>query len=174
MQARFWRTSNRRLEKRAVVTDWPNCWERDQPGSLPNIPCCLESDGQLTLQDNNASFGLAPCVLPNAPLLQQLVRHGKPREVGERTGNDTEPSVFGRIEPECLVPTLGADDRLTGVILLGPRLSEESYSVEDRRLLAESRLKQQSSWKTYDSPGWRSASKRSDGPLWGRSLAKIG
>lgn len=42
---------------------------------------------------------------------------------------------FRPLEPECLVPLTGRDGRLLGLIVLGPRLSEEPYSGEDRRLL---------------------------------------
>ena len=38
--------------------------------------------------------------------------------------------------PECAVPIVGRDGRQLGALLLGPRLSEEPYSGEDRRLLA--------------------------------------
>ena len=45
--------------------------------------------------------------------------------------------LFGwRLTPECLVPILGRDSRLVGLIVLGPRLSEEPYSREDKQLLA--------------------------------------
>jgi sigma-B regulation protein RsbU (phosphoserine phosphatase) len=39
-------------------------------------------------------------------------------------------------QPECVVPILGRDGHQLGVLLLGPRLSEEPYSREDQRLLA--------------------------------------
>lgn len=39
-------------------------------------------------------------------------------------------------QPECLVAILGRDGRTLGVLMLGPRLSEEPYSGEDLRLLA--------------------------------------
>ena len=42
---------------------------------------------------------------------------------------------FRPLEPECLVPLSGRDGRLIGLVALGPRLSEEPYSGEDRRLL---------------------------------------
>jgi sigma-B regulation protein RsbU (phosphoserine phosphatase) len=93
-------------------------------------------DGPLALQGQHASSGLPPLLLPNAPLLQELVRHGEPWEVGEHTRSGTDLSIFGLTPPERLVPTLSGDGRLTGLVVLGPRLSEESYSVEDRRLLA--------------------------------------
>jgi len=39
-------------------------------------------------------------------------------------------------QPECLVAILGRDGQTLGVLMLGPRLSEEPYSGEDQRLLA--------------------------------------
>ncbi len=45
-------------------------------------------------------------------------------------------ALDGLPEAECRVPLLGRGERLTGVILLGERLSEEPYSREDRRLLS--------------------------------------
>jgi serine phosphatase RsbU (regulator of sigma subunit) len=40
-------------------------------------------------------------------------------------------------KPECLVPILGSrEGQLQGLLVLGPRLSEETYSREDKRLLA--------------------------------------
>ena len=38
-------------------------------------------------------------------------------------------------QPECIVPMLGRDGRQLGVLMLGPRLSEEPYSGEDQRQL---------------------------------------
>jgi sigma-B regulation protein RsbU (phosphoserine phosphatase) len=40
------------------------------------------------------------------------------------------------LDPQCVVPILGREARLLGVVALGPRLSDEPYSGEDRRLLA--------------------------------------
>ena len=45
---------------------------------------------------------------------------------------------FSMVEPlqcECIIPLPARDGRLVGVIVLGPRLSEEPYSREDKRLL---------------------------------------
>lgn len=42
----------------------------------------------------------------------------------------------GHLRGGCLAPMLGRDARLLGVIALGPRLSDEPYSAEDKRLLA--------------------------------------
>jgi sigma-B regulation protein RsbU (phosphoserine phosphatase) len=61
----------------------------------------------------------------------------------ERSADRTEQDVLdaGAFEPfrpheaECLVPLNGRDGRLIGLVVMGPRLSEEPYSGEDRRLL---------------------------------------
>jgi sigma-B regulation protein RsbU (phosphoserine phosphatase) len=39
------------------------------------------------------------------------------------------------LDLECIIPVPGRDGRLVGVVVLGPRLSEEPYSREDKRLL---------------------------------------
>ena len=39
------------------------------------------------------------------------------------------------LEAECVVPITGRDQRLMGMLVLGPRLSEEPYSGEDKQLL---------------------------------------
>jgi serine phosphatase RsbU (regulator of sigma subunit) len=44
--------------------------------------------------------------------------------------------VLAPLRPECLVPILGRDGRLVGLVVLGERLSEEPYSREDKHLLA--------------------------------------
>jgi sigma-B regulation protein RsbU (phosphoserine phosphatase) len=64
-----------------------------------------------------AAAGVAPPELQTirrtSPLLAELARQGG-----------------------CLVPILGRDGRMAGLLALGPRLSEEPYSGEDKRLLA--------------------------------------
>jgi sigma-B regulation protein RsbU (phosphoserine phosphatase) len=69
------------------------------------------------------------------PALVELARRGQPWDLtAEASANDV--SVLRALEPECLVPMLGRGGRLVGLLVLGPRLSEEPYSSEDRRLLA--------------------------------------
>ena len=46
-----------------------------------------------------------------------------------------ELGAFGPLAPECLVPILGRSSGLIGLLALGPRLSEEPYSGEDKHLL---------------------------------------
>jgi len=95
------------------------------------------SDGLLSLQRERGQSELEPVVSPDAPLLQDAGRRGEPFEIPPAQARDGPVrSVFGSIQPECLVPLLGGDGHLTGVVVLGTRLSEEPYSREDKRLLA--------------------------------------
>ncbi|MBM3779282.1 MAG: PDZ domain-containing protein [Acidimicrobiia bacterium] len=71
---------------------------------------------------------------PAAPWLVDLAGRSKPWEVPPASTTAT-PAVLRETQAECLVPILGRDGRLTGVIVLGPRISEEPYSGDDRRLL---------------------------------------
>ena len=45
-------------------------------------------------------------------------------------------SLVFALRPDCLVPILGREGRLAGLIVLGLRRSEEPYSREDKHLLA--------------------------------------
>jgi sigma-B regulation protein RsbU (phosphoserine phosphatase) len=72
-------------------------------------------DGNLTPLSGGASMA------PNAPLLVDLARTGEAREL---------PS-----NGQCIVPVLGRRQGLLGLLSLGPRLSDEPYSAEDKRLL---------------------------------------
>ena len=71
----------------------------------------------------------------DAPVLEELARRGEPCEVPGEFGGDVRSGLPGA-KAECLVPILGREGRLIGLIGLGPRLSEEPYSGEDKRLLA--------------------------------------
>ena len=66
------------------------------------------------------------------PLLHELAQRGRAWDVPP--GPDTS-SGLTPLTPECLVPILGRDSRLIGLVVLGPRLSEEPYSGEDKSLL---------------------------------------
>lgn len=66
------------------------------------------------------------------PLLHELAVRGKAWDVPQ--GSDTSVGS-NPLTPECLVPILGRDSRLIGLLVLGPRLSEEPYSGEDKNLL---------------------------------------
>jgi len=85
-------------------------------------------------------------VLPRDwPLLEELARHGRPWEVPPQNRMLVAAPFLpvalalqhlAALEAECLVPLLGRDQRLAGLLVIGPRMSEEPYSSEDKRLLA--------------------------------------
>jgi phosphoserine phosphatase RsbU/P len=71
------------------------------------------------------------------PELVELARSGKPWEVplgGQRDRPQIE--YLNGLDADCLVPLPGRKGDLFGLVVLGPRLSEEPYSGEDKRLLA--------------------------------------
>ncbi|HUK88671.1 MAG TPA: SpoIIE family protein phosphatase [Terriglobales bacterium] len=70
------------------------------------------------------------------PLLAELARRGQPWGVLAESEDLPGISLLSPLAPECLVPMPGRDGRSLGLLLLGPRLSEEPYSGEDKRLLA--------------------------------------
>jgi sigma-B regulation protein RsbU (phosphoserine phosphatase) len=81
--------------------------------------------------------GRGPEVVPRKlPLLEEVARRGKPWEC-PTDGAECEAarSAFAPLDPECLAPITGRSG-LLGLLVLGPRLSEEPYSREDKRLLA--------------------------------------
>jgi phosphoserine phosphatase RsbU/P len=65
------------------------------------------------------------------PLLADIAQRGKAWDVPQ----GPEALDAGPLAPECLVPILGRNSRLIGLLVLGPRLSEEPYSGEDKHLL---------------------------------------
>jgi sigma-B regulation protein RsbU (phosphoserine phosphatase) len=68
----------------------------------------------------------------NLPLLSEIAQRGKAWDVPQGTEPIGDP---GALTAECLVPILGRENTLIGMLVLGQRLSEESYSGEDKRLL---------------------------------------
>jgi sigma-B regulation protein RsbU (phosphoserine phosphatase) len=66
----------------------------------------------------------------------KLARRGKPWEVSGESLADVPAPLNFALKPDCLVPILGRDSRLAGLVVLGSRLSEEPYSREDKQLLA--------------------------------------
>ncbi|HVO10451.1 MAG TPA: SpoIIE family protein phosphatase [Vicinamibacteria bacterium] len=70
-----------------------------------------------------------------ASSLAQLAREDRPRSVGAQR-DDVTRSLLAALAPECLVPIVGREARLLGLVVLGQRLSEEPYARDDERLLA--------------------------------------
>jgi sigma-B regulation protein RsbU (phosphoserine phosphatase) len=92
------------------------------------------SDGQLSAASGSVPPGLQT-IPASQPMLAELARHGRPWEVSS-SGNPPQPFLLAPLQPDCLVPILGRDGRLVGLVVLGQRLSEEPYSREDKQLLA--------------------------------------
>jgi GAF domain-containing protein len=69
------------------------------------------------------------------PVLKHMQERGQPWEIVPSPVEAPALAVLQPLQPECLVPMLGRDGQLLGLAVLGPRLSEESYSSEDKRLL---------------------------------------
>jgi sigma-B regulation protein RsbU (phosphoserine phosphatase) len=70
------------------------------------------------------------------PVLVELTERGRAWEVTTSDLNDSEKLArLKPLHPDCLVPILDRSCRLIGLLVLGPRLSEEPYSGEDKQLL---------------------------------------
>jgi serine phosphatase RsbU (regulator of sigma subunit) len=93
------------------------------------------SEGSLRAVAGRAVPGLE--VIPAGhPVLVEIARRGQPWELPPlEEGGVGKLLLLGPLAADCLVPILGRDHRLIGLLLLGPRLSEEPYSGEDKRLL---------------------------------------
>jgi sigma-B regulation protein RsbU (phosphoserine phosphatase) len=95
----------------------------------------IGTSGELLATGRAVPAGLAS-LDANAPFLRELAVHRRAWDVPPP--NDPKlPRDFplAPLSPECLVPLLGHDGRLMGLLVLGQRLSEEPYSSEDKRLL---------------------------------------
>jgi sigma-B regulation protein RsbU (phosphoserine phosphatase) len=110
------------------------------PGALPaDAPVLKElalqaQPWELPLDDSVSAGSVAPVDLPQLAGLRAYLEQGTPPSAGESSG--ALLALLARAGAECLVPLVGRDSRLDGLVVLGPRLSEEPYSAEDFRLLA--------------------------------------
>jgi phosphoserine phosphatase RsbU/P len=102
-----------------------------------SIVVYLETDGNM-LSTTAAVVPPDISVLsPDDPLLLEIVYRGRPWEISNEDAESLpQPFLLGPLRPDCLVPVLGRDSRLVGLLVLGPLLSEEPYSREDKKLLA--------------------------------------
>ena len=99
------------------------------------LACYLESgNGRLA-----AISGTQPATLEtlavSAPVFVELARRGKAWEVPSDSASAEELTALAPLAPECLVPILGRENNLIGMLVLGQRRSEEPYSGEDKQLL---------------------------------------
>ena len=72
----------------------------------------------------------------NSPDLDVLALEGGPVVQGRNGDRARSFGALAALQAECVSPMLGRDERIAGLLALGPRLSEEPCSNEDRRLLA--------------------------------------
>lgn len=76
--------------------------------------------------------------LPVSPVqLVELARRGRPVLINPAQLAPNGPwASLAPLQPEALVPLVGRSRQVEGLLVLGPRLSDESYSGEDVALLA--------------------------------------
>ena len=97
--------------------------------------CYFESgNGRLAAISETLPATLEP-LSADAPVLVELARSGKAWEAPASFAGGEELAALAPLAPECLVPILGRENDLIGLVVLGQRLSEEPYSGEDKRLL---------------------------------------
>jgi sigma-B regulation protein RsbU (phosphoserine phosphatase) len=111
--------------------------ERFTPGPVPATMERLTTDAPVLheLARRGRPWELPPqeTPLPNLPQLAMLRAH---LEQAETRAHRDALGQLAPLAPECLVPILGRERGLTGLVVLGARLSEEPYSDEDEQLLA--------------------------------------
>jgi sigma-B regulation protein RsbU (phosphoserine phosphatase) len=74
---------------------------------------------------------------PDLDVVQAAARQARPWDVSEPVESEVVAgSVLAPLGPDCLVPVLGRGRGLVGLLVLGPRMSDEPYSREDKKLLA--------------------------------------
>lgn len=100
---------------------------------MPLVVYLLSAEGEMRAYAGNPPD--AESVLSQKErALGQLKDRNEPLEIDP---TNLRGSPLERLRAECLVPIRGSGDGdLQGLIVLGPRLSEEPYSTRDKRLLA--------------------------------------
>ena len=91
-------------------------------------------DGQLRAQTVQGAADPGP-LSPRLAWVRELAERKRPSEVSLSAGADGA-TVLQHLRAECVAPLVAMDGRVVGLLIMGPRLSEESYSGEDTRLLA--------------------------------------
>ncbi len=103
------------------------------PKSL--IIYAAESDGTLRAIGRETPAGFET-LKTDTPFFHKLVKYGRAWDVPPQDSRDAlENFPYLPFAPECLVPLLGHNAQLVGLLVLGQPLSEEPYSREDKRLL---------------------------------------
>ena len=92
----------------------------------------FEEHGRFVLRSSGEAVAAQAIPRENSRLVDEAFGQASPIEVPPQSGDN----YFMDIHAECLVPIAGRDGERLGLLVLGPRKSEEPYSGEDRRLLA--------------------------------------
>jgi phosphoserine phosphatase RsbU/P len=72
----------------------------------------------------------------DSSLLNLLKQYGRAWDVPPvEDPEQSQAALLAPLSPECLVPLLGHEAKMVGLLVLGRPLSEEPYSREDKRLL---------------------------------------
>jgi phosphoserine phosphatase RsbU/P len=128
-------------EKTRTVTGRPelaSLLQRHIQGALrpKSFACYLEAGDAQLVAECGVSLPQLQTISPELPVLRALVRWGKALDVPPPESEAAAEAIsLSALSPECLVPILGRDSRLLGLLVLGQRQSEEPYSDEDKRLL---------------------------------------
>jgi len=108
-----------------------NIWDALHPRTM--FVYLENGEGQFLAYAGNPPAG-AMTLSPKAEAIAMLAECTGTLELNPE---ETQGTQLGLLQPECLVPIRGAGEgQLQGGIVLGARLSEESYSTSDKRLLA--------------------------------------
>jgi sigma-B regulation protein RsbU (phosphoserine phosphatase) len=80
--------------------------------------------------------GLGRVSVPaDAAVIKAMAVSGRPIELQSHHWEGDDLRSLAPLRPEYLVPIVGRSEHLRGVLVLGPKLSEEPYSSSDLRLL---------------------------------------
>src|SRR5262249_8376760 len=74
-------------------------------------------------------------IAEDTQVFAELARYQKSWDVTTQQPDVGNLLPLESLAPQCMVPILGRNNELIGQLVLGPRLSEEPYSGEDKRLL---------------------------------------
>ena len=92
----------------------------------------FEERGKFVLRSGSEAVAASTVLPEDSHLADEAFLRAAPIEVTPQSGDD----YFLQIRAECLVPIVGREGQRLGLLVLGPRMSEEPYSGEDKRLLA--------------------------------------
>jgi serine/threonine protein kinase len=91
---------------------------------------------QFALAHSSGVSMAAGDIPPDSRLAEAFEQHPRAREWRDNgDGSDADREWLDRLEVELIVPVLGTDRHLSGLVMLGEKKSEEAYCASDRELL---------------------------------------